>query len=108
MPTPDPDPEPEPEPKPELDTLWDETDVPTSTQLNQYLSNVQKLRDTIELGQAAPDVPSTASQLTFQQANDIETILGVVYEYLLSVQAVFMRSGMAWAVSGGPGFYFSN
>lgn len=100
---------PDPEPEPVLDPYtWYESDTPTQEQMTQYLANVEALKRTLTLADNAPELPSDMDGLTTQAANHIEEILSMINLYLLVLQRVFLRSGMAWAVSGGPGFYFAN
>lgn len=86
---------------------WEDTDVPTASQMAQYLSNVKALKDVIT-GAYTVSCPSSMALLTYVGANNIEQLLAEINAYLTALQAVFLRSGMTWAVSGGPGFYFSN
>ena len=100
---------PEVHPEPDLDIYtWYESDIPTQSQMVQYLTNVTALKNAISLAEDTPAVPLDMDGLTVQEANNIEEILDVIDRYLLSLQRVFLRSGMSWAVSGGPGFYFAN
>ena len=89
-------------------TLWCEEDVPTLTQMQRYLYNVEALRGALELPEDTAQVPADMVGLTLTEANNIEEILQIIYNYLTALQKIFLRSGMAWAVSGGPGFYFVN
>lgn len=102
-------PAPAPEPEPVLDPYtWYESDTPTQAQMTQYLANVEALKGALTLADNAPELPPDMDGLTTQEANHIEEILVMINFYLLALQRVFLRSGMAWAVSGGPGFYFAN
>ena len=100
-----------PEVTPSIPTLdpytWYEGDIPTASQMAQYLANVQALQDVIT-GAYTVSLPSSMALLTYVGANNIEQLLAEINAYLTALQAVFLRSGMTWAVSGGPGFYFSN
>lgn len=87
---------------------WFVDDVPTAGQLAQYLANAQALRDAIASAQFSADLPQSMAVLTYVGANAIEQILVEINAYLTAMQAVFLRSGMTWAVAGGPGFYFAN
>ena len=103
MPGPDPDPESTKDPY-----LWYKDDVPTTGLLNAYLANVAALRNVIALPEDTPEVPADMVGLTQTEANNIEGILEIIYQHLTALQAVFLRAGMGWAVSGGPGYYFEN
>ena len=87
---------------------WYESDTPTQAQMTQYLANVEALKGALSLADNAPELPPDMDGLTTQEANHIEEILVMINLYLLALQRVFLRSGMAWAVSGGAGFYFAN
>lgn len=102
-----PEPEPEPDTEPELDPYsWYETDIQTQTQMNRYLQNVSALRSALTLPDSTGKVPDDMQGLMQQEANDIEGILLVIQAYLVAMQQIVLQSGMAWAVSGGPGWYF--
>ena len=95
--------------KPVMDPYtWYEIDTPTQNQMTLYLQNVSALRNALALPDTTEAVPDDMSGLTLEEANDIEKILGTIETYLVAMQMVFLRSGMSWAVSGGPGFYFAN
>ena len=99
---------PELEPTPELDPYtWYETDAPTVSAMAGYLANVEALRGVLEQG-STPEVPADMAGLTAEEANAIEEILLVIEGSLTAMQKIFLRSGMAWAISGEPGFYFAN
>ena len=74
--------------------------------MSAYLANVSALRGVLTLGEGIPEVPGDMDGLTLAEANAIEQILDVINDYLEAMQAVFLRSGMVWAVSGGPVWYF--
>lgn len=103
------DPEPDPSPDPSKDPyLWYEDDVPTESTMAQYLDNLSKLRDTLTLPADLPAIPEDMAGLTLAEANAIEEILLIISDYLTALQKIFLRSGMTWAISGGPRFYFVN
>ena len=87
---------------------WYEADTPTSSQMQQYLANGAALRDALTMADDLPDLPPDMDGLTQAEANDIEALLGTINDYLEAMQRIFLRSGMAWAISGGPNFYFVN
>ena len=98
-----------PEPTPVLDPYtWYESDMPTASTMTEYLSNVGRLKNALTLPDDAPKTPGTMAGLTQTEANDIEAILVMIDAYLMALQAIFLRSGMTWAVTGGPSFYFPN
>ena len=98
---------PRPEPDPTLDPYtWYEADIPTASQMAQYLENVAALRGVLTLPETVPVVPRDMVGLTQREANTIESILGLIQSYLSALQQIFLRCGAA--VCGGPGFYFIN
>ena len=99
----------DPEPDPTMDPYtWYEEDDPTATQMQQYLSNVAALRGALELPENTVDLPANMTGLTQAEANAIEGVLGIINDYLEAMQRILLRSGMSWAISGGPNFYFKN
>lgn len=87
---------------------WYEEDIPTVSTMDAYLANVAALRGTLTLPEATPTAPEDMKGLTTDEANAIEEILGIIHDYLVAMQQVFLRSGMTWAISGGPNYYFAN
>ena len=97
------------DPASELDPYtWYEEDIPISATMTAYLSNVAALRGVLTLGEDTPEVPGDMVGLTLAEANAIEQILDALNDYLEAMQEIYFRSGMVWAVSGGPGFYFQS
>ena len=93
----------------ELDPYtWYESDIPTESLMTAYLSNVEAMRSTLEVMATTPEAPESMEALTWVEANNIEQILIDAQTVLTSLSKIFLRAGMVWAVSGGPGFYFSN
>lgn len=70
---------------------WQMQDIPTPSEMNVYLQNVRNLRNVFTI--AAPQVPSDAERMTYQEANNIEKILIAVDELLERVIASFVYSG---------------
>lgn len=98
---------PQTEPEPTLDPYtWYETDIPTASQMEQYLENVVSMRTVLRLPDDTASAPPDMVKLTQNEANSIENILGVLWIYLTAMQTVFLRSGAT--VCGGPWFYFVN
>ena len=87
---------------------WYEEDAPTATQMQRYLANVAALRGALVLPEDMVGLPADMTGLTQAEANAIEGVLGIINDYLEAMQRIFLRSGMAWAISGGPGYYFAN
>lgn len=99
---------PTPVPEPPDPYTWYEEDTPTLSQMQQYLANGAALRDALTMADDLPDLPPDMDELTQAEANDIEALLGTINDYLEAMQRIFLRSGMAWAISGGPNYYFAN
>ena len=98
-----------PQPEPTLDPYtWYEADTPTATQMQLYLDNVAALRGALALPDETTKTPDAMAKLTQAEANSIEEILKIVKIYLTSLQKVFLRSGMTWAISGGPNYFFES
>lgn len=70
-----PDAIPEPKPEPLDPYTWYESDVPTISQMSQYLANVSAIRSAVTLPDYAPQTPESMALLTFTKANDIESVL---------------------------------
>lgn len=98
---------PEPEPEPGFDPyIWYEQDVPTIAQMQRYLSNLTAIQTAFVMPIEIPSVPENMNDLSQQEANAIEAMLLVIQAYLVAMQQIVFQSGMAWAVSSGPGWYF--
>ena len=54
---------------------WLESDVPTESSMEQYLKNVETIRNTLTVPSNTPNVPDDMGGLTYEEANDIERIL---------------------------------
>lgn len=81
-------------------TVWEVEDIPSESQMEQYLSNVEKIRSVLELYYATPRTPDTMDGFSFEEANDIETILSVVDEIITQVANGFKRSNAPYFWSG--------
>lgn len=64
-------------------TDWDMWDIPTESDMNRYLGNVAVIREALTDGVNVPEAPSTMSNLTYSDANNIELILDVAYKTLV-------------------------
>ena len=91
----DPEP-PAPPPEPELDPYtWYEEDIPSQTQMEQYLSNVERMGRTLA-GQAdMSGLPVTMEYLTWQEANAIEQLLYQLQAVIQIMQTTFVACGPA-------------
>ena len=59
-------------------TDWEYADVPTPDEMESYLENIRNLRGLLDMPSNTPDVPTDMEGFTFNEANDIETILVLV------------------------------
>ena len=72
---------------------WTAQDVPTQTDLTNYLEDVRVIRGVFEIFKTTPAVPDTMVGLTYTKANDIEQILLDVDRLLSHVISGFVYSG---------------
>ena len=54
---------------------WLESDIPTYSDMEIYLNNVEIIRGTLTVPTATPEVPEDMEGLTYEEANDIERSL---------------------------------
>ncbi len=82
-------------------TNWEESDIPTPAQMEQYLDNIKTLRN--RLPYVSPDAPADMQGLTFQEANAIEEILHTLETVLEAMQAAFLtrQANTFFMTSGG-------
>lgn len=78
---------------PVRDGLWEDADIPTVSQMEQYISNVEAIRATLAVLPATPNTPTDMELLTWMDANDIEQILSDVWLVILQVVYSFARCG---------------
>ena len=78
--------------------LWYAEDVPTVSQMQQYLSNVAKLKAVVVNG-VSTVVPADMENLTIAEANAIEQILVTVNDLLSRMLLTLVPAGTA--TSGG-------
>lgn len=74
-------------------TDWTVEDIPTASQMADYLSYVKALRNAVPVRNDTPAAPADMDGLTHQEANDIEQIL-------LDVDALIFNIAAAWYYSG--------
>ncbi len=66
-------------------TDWAETDIPSGKDMERFLSQLKTLRDnTLQI--ESPELPETMWGLTFEEANNIEQMLLVLYEALTAFE----------------------
>lgn len=83
---------------------WTDMGHPTPSDMRIYLNDISTLRAALKLPKDTATVPEDMVNLTYQEANDIESILVVLYEMIgkmISVVDAGWTSGMAYT-----GFYF--
>ena len=83
-------------------TDWTINDIPTSQDLENYLSNVAAMRSMMSNipvypsdWQAPPETPETMQHLTYEQANDVERILTDINDLLL-----WVSNNLLWLFAG--------
>ena len=81
-------------------TYWKEGDIPTLSQMEQYLQNVSNIRAVLEVLDTTPQVPADMVGLTVEEANDIERILVDVETVINWVVAGFFRSNAFTVICG--------
>lgn len=80
-------------------TSWIEGEIPTFLQLEQYLSNVSALRNTINLIGSTPQTPESMDLVGYVEANNIEKILVDIETIINRMISTFVPCGEA--ISGG-------
>lgn len=74
-------------------TDWTETDIPNQQQATQYISDVKNIRAAFLLPENTPPAPESLSNLTYSQANDIETILQRLDKTIDALKITLITSG---------------
>ena len=74
-------------------TDWAASDIPTETQMAQYLADVAAIRAALQLPSTAPETPESMHGLTWQSANNIETILSMVERSLAAMALTLVPCG---------------
>lgn len=73
--------------------LWTSQDVPTLTDMTNYLSDVKAIRDAFTVLKTTPLVPDKMVWLNYVRANQIEQILLDVDRLVSNMMATFVYSG---------------
>lgn len=76
---------------------WYVSDVPTATQMEQYLRNIETLRSRITAVETTPETPESMAGLTVDKANAIEQILIDTDTLLARSQQAVYYSGELYA-----------
>lgn len=87
-----------------LKTDWAVSDVPTSAQMQTYITTIAALK---AVWSAAQAIPATMDSLGYEGANNIEKLLIEVDGQITRISAIFIRSG-AWNAFSGTGIYIKN
>lgn len=74
---------------------WYESDVPTASQMAQYLANVAAIRSVFTLQEYAPQTPQSMALLNFAKANDIESVLRAVEDVITIARKTLVACGPA-------------
>ena len=67
-------------------TNWQRSEDDFRTAIDRYLGNIESLRGILDLPDNTPEVPADMQQMTYQEANDIETILLAVNNALIALE----------------------
>lgn len=64
---------------------WVLEDLPTISQLEEYLGNVRTVRDATDVKTVLPTLPENMKHLKYNEANDIEQVLILLEKYLFEL-----------------------
>lgn len=77
------------------DMSWNENLIPTKSTMEQYLSNINKLKAQITLLKTTPSSPVSMQLLDWVGANNIEQILFDIEKQLITMASTFVACGPA-------------
>lgn len=77
----------------ELLYTWTEDDIPTASQMAQYIANIAALRGTIAMLPTTPSTPDSMELLDYIKANNIEQILIDINQLIINMAAAWFYSG---------------
>lgn len=80
-------------PTPSPPRPWTREDIPTTQTMSGYLSMIRAVRNFLPGGTRAPEVPEDMNSLTYQKANDIETILMEADQAVTNLENSWFVSG---------------
>lgn len=63
----------------ETKTDWTLEDTPTQSDMDRYIGNIRKVRDSCPYAGSLPSIPSNMKKLTYNSANNIEQMLTTAY-----------------------------
>lgn len=72
---------------------WTESDVPTASQMSQYITNINALRETVVVLSTTPATPESMELFDYIRANDIEKILVDINQLIINMAAAWFYSG---------------
>lgn len=78
-------------------TLWD---IPTTTDMTRYLSNIRNVMDACSDGLPFPSLPTTMSNLSYAGANAIEMVLEVCHQDVLGTSSVLGKGKLGSMILG--------
>ena len=64
-------------------TDWGMWDIPKESDMNRYLGNIGAIRQLISIDEDVPNTPTTMNNFTYNEANNIEVILGIAHRTLI-------------------------
>lgn len=74
----------------DVKTDWTMSDIPRIKDITAYLQQVNKVRNALNIVDYLPETPTTI--LTVEQANDIEKIIKLTYDFLQNMIAEYRYS----------------
>lgn len=83
-------------------TDWAARDAPTVSDLDTYLADVADLRAALPMPEWVPETPQSGRFLTWQRANEIESILYAIETVILRVVRSFLQSNAFTMWAGSP------
>lgn len=81
-------------------TDWTRQGIQSRKQMEQYITNIQTLRDILAFPPEVPAAPDTIRFLTWQKANAVETIVSNLDTLITSLQQIYIRANMPTAYAG--------
>ena len=81
-------------------TNWVESDIPLQPQMEHYLEDLRKIRDVLTQPSTTPSAPTDMEQLTYTEANDIESILFITNRLMDWMDSIYYYAGDLFARGG--------
>lgn len=78
-------------------TNWVEADIPLSSQMEHYLEDLRTIRAVLTQPSTTPVAPVDMEQLTYMEANDIESILFITNKLMEWMDSALYYSGDLYA-----------